>query len=274
MTSLPPACVPSTVGIGHPADPLHLGIKTSLHKLRHYSATELITAGVDIRTVAGRLGHGSGGVTTLRVYAAWVSESDQRAAGNLASRMPQRPTAALRPAPDLANVKPSSPYEEVAVSLRQQIIDGTLPAGLPIPPVKELARQHGVSVGTVQRAVELVKTWGMIEANRGRRNLVRRQSGPVAERDGASGEPVEPTSRSTSVPSNQEPLDLEIRKLGQLVSTVRAMADPGDHNALGRLLGAAVKRNGDSPTEIDSYEMVVRRADEHDVLMTFVATVS
>lgn len=29
-----------------------LGIKTSLHKLRHYSATELITAGVDIRTVA------------------------------------------------------------------------------------------------------------------------------------------------------------------------------------------------------------------------------
>ncbi len=31
-----------------------LGINTNLHKLRHYSATELISAGVDVRTVAGR----------------------------------------------------------------------------------------------------------------------------------------------------------------------------------------------------------------------------
>ncbi len=29
--------------------------------LCHYSATELLTAGVDLRTVAGRLGHGGGG---------------------------------------------------------------------------------------------------------------------------------------------------------------------------------------------------------------------
>ena len=31
-----------------------LGIETHLHSLRHYSATELLTAGVDLRTVAGR----------------------------------------------------------------------------------------------------------------------------------------------------------------------------------------------------------------------------
>ncbi|WP_433503707.1 tyrosine-type recombinase/integrase [Pseudonocardia halophobica] len=57
-----------------------LGIETTLHKLRHYSATELIAAGVDPRTVAGRLGHGGGGTTTLKTYTAWVSEADQRAA--------------------------------------------------------------------------------------------------------------------------------------------------------------------------------------------------
>jgi hypothetical protein len=49
-----------------------LGIDTHLHNLRHYSATELIAAGVDIRTVAGRFGHGGGGTTTLRVYTAFV----------------------------------------------------------------------------------------------------------------------------------------------------------------------------------------------------------
>lgn len=67
-----------------------LGIKTHLHALRHYSATELLTAGVDLRTVAGRLGHGGGGATTLRVYAAWVAAADRKAAEILGSRMPKR----------------------------------------------------------------------------------------------------------------------------------------------------------------------------------------
>lgn len=54
-----------------------IGLDSHLHALRHYSATELLTAGVDLRTVAGRLGHGGGGATTLRVYAAWKSEAAQ-----------------------------------------------------------------------------------------------------------------------------------------------------------------------------------------------------
>jgi hypothetical protein len=57
-----------------------LGIETMLKSLRHYIATELISAGIDVRTVAGRLGHGGGGATILRVCTAWTSEADQRAA--------------------------------------------------------------------------------------------------------------------------------------------------------------------------------------------------
>ena len=70
-----------------------LGIRTHIHALRHYSATELLTAGVDLRTVAGRLGHGGGGSTTLRVYAAWVASSDRKAAELLRTRLPGRPKA-------------------------------------------------------------------------------------------------------------------------------------------------------------------------------------
>jgi len=67
-----------------------LGINTHIHALRHFSATELLSAGVDLRTVAGRLGHGGGVATTLRVYAAWVAASARKAAEILGSRLPKR----------------------------------------------------------------------------------------------------------------------------------------------------------------------------------------
>ncbi len=62
-----------------------LGVDTVLEELRHYSATELLTAGVDLRTVAGRLGHGDG-TMTLRHYAAWVGSADEAAAGVIGGR--------------------------------------------------------------------------------------------------------------------------------------------------------------------------------------------
>lgn len=84
-------CNPDGVGHRYARMCKQIGIDSHMHALRHYSATELIRAGVDVRTVAGRLGHGGGGTTTLRVYAAWVAESDKRAAGLLADRLPRRP---------------------------------------------------------------------------------------------------------------------------------------------------------------------------------------
>ena len=67
-----------------------IGVDTTLKNLRHYSATELVSAGVDVRTVAHRLGHGGGGATTLRVYTACTAEADQRAARTVSGRMPGR----------------------------------------------------------------------------------------------------------------------------------------------------------------------------------------
>lgn len=85
-------CSPHSVSSRYRNLARRLEIDTHIHALRHYSGTELLTAGIDLRTVAGRLGHGGGGATTLRVYAAWVAATDRKAAEILGSRMPKRPT--------------------------------------------------------------------------------------------------------------------------------------------------------------------------------------
>ncbi|MFZ0668473.1 MAG: tyrosine-type recombinase/integrase [Acidimicrobiales bacterium] len=58
------------------------GIPLGLHKLRHYSATELIGAGVDVRTVADRLGHADPSLT-LRVYSHAIDARAHEAAAML-----------------------------------------------------------------------------------------------------------------------------------------------------------------------------------------------
>jgi integrase len=159
-----------------------LGIKTTLHKLRHYSATELLNGGMDVRAVAGRLGHGSGGAMTLRAYAAWLAEADQRAAPVLAGRMPAPPDG-LNLSEDrtmaqqyldspTADWKAPGPYAEIARDLRGAIACGVLREGDQLPTMKALAKRYGVAVSTAHHAVALLSDAGYVDVTRGRRAVV------------------------------------------------------------------------------------------------------
>jgi integrase len=158
------ALLPSTVTQKYRRLATRVGLRSSrLHSLRHYSATELLTAGVDLRTVAGRLGHGSGGATTLGFYAAWVAEADHRAADAIANLMPR---------PDPTRRQPRNPYEKIATELRDAIEAGALPPGALLPTCNELAKRHNVSVGTANRAIRVLKEAGLVVASRGSRATV------------------------------------------------------------------------------------------------------
>lgn len=155
-----------------------LGWKMNLHQLRHYSATELIAAGVDVRTVAGRLGHGGGGTTTLRVYSAWVAEADQKAAGKLTGRMPSAPIAIDHQGNPRSTLEPdtSNPYQKIAADIRGAISAGFLPPGSTLPTVTELASRYHVSTGTAHRAIAQLQSDGLVTASRGKRATVVEQS--------------------------------------------------------------------------------------------------
>jgi len=160
--------VPSSVSQRYRKLAVRLGLNTHLHQLRHYSATELIAAGVDVRTVAGRLGHSGGGTTTLRVYAAWKAEADQRAADSLGVRLPNE----SRPGAVAPQPRAPSPYELIAGELRRAIEAGELRPGDALPSLTELATGHQVSAGTAHRAMAVLKEEGLVCAEPGRRTVV------------------------------------------------------------------------------------------------------
>jgi integrase len=167
---------PDTVSQRYERMCARLGWDMHIHQLRHYAATELIAAGVDVRTVAGRLGHGGGGAVTLRYYTAWVSEADQRAAGSLAGRMPVAPLdldevgQARRAA--VVQTNAAAPYLRIAADLRGAIACQALNPGDPLPTLKDISARYSVSAGTAHRALEQLKSDGLVSASRGRRAVV------------------------------------------------------------------------------------------------------
>ena len=64
-----------------------LGVHFRFHDLRHFAATQLIGAGVDVATVAARLGHADPSLT-LRVYTHALPERDEHAANVLGALLP------------------------------------------------------------------------------------------------------------------------------------------------------------------------------------------
>jgi hypothetical protein len=66
------------------ADPADARMKVDVKGGWHYTASQLLAGGFDLRNTAARLGHSGGGATTLRPYADPVPEVDRRAAAYLA----------------------------------------------------------------------------------------------------------------------------------------------------------------------------------------------
>ena len=85
---------PDTITSGFARAARRVGAKVRFHDLRHMSASLLIGAGTDVRTVAGRLGHADAS-TTLRIYAHAFEARDRQAAEVLGALLPGEPTGQI-----------------------------------------------------------------------------------------------------------------------------------------------------------------------------------
>jgi integrase len=74
--------VPKRMGEAFAAFCAEHGFDVTFHGLRHSAAILMLSAGVDVRTVAGRLGHSNAAIT-LSVYSHYVRSADEAAAAKL-----------------------------------------------------------------------------------------------------------------------------------------------------------------------------------------------
>ena len=66
-----------------------------------------------------------------------------------------------------------SRYAALASAMRARIVAGEWPPGSAIPPEQTLATEHGVALGTMRRALELLAEEGLVERLHGRGTFVR-----------------------------------------------------------------------------------------------------
>lgn len=74
-------------------------------------------------------------------------------------------------------------YEQLASLIRGQIMSGEIPAGRRVPSMRELTQEHGISNRTVDSAMKILKTEGLIEMEPGKGLFVlpasqRHRAGP------------------------------------------------------------------------------------------------
>ena len=53
-------------------------------------------------------------------------------------------------------------YKQLASILREQIASGQLPAGRPVPSERALVQTYGVAVGTIKKAIQVLRGEGLV----------------------------------------------------------------------------------------------------------------
>jgi DNA-binding GntR family transcriptional regulator len=64
-------------------------------------------------------------------------------------------------------------YQQLAAILRAQIASGELRSGRPIPSERTLTQRYGIAVGTVKKAVDVLRAEGLVHTVTGRGIFVR-----------------------------------------------------------------------------------------------------
>ncbi|PSL08187.1 regulatory GntR family protein [Haloactinopolyspora alba] len=113
---------------------------------------------------------------------------------------------------------PRPRYVQVADDLRHSITTGALTAGEKLPAARELAEEYGVAPMTAQKAVDVLKSEGVLYGAVGRGTFVRAAA--------SSDDSAEPSADFTALMAEIEQLRAAVREqMGQLDQRLTKLED-------------------------------------------------
>ena len=92
-----------------------------------------------------------------------------------------------------------SPQETIYSSIRDRIESGELRPGMALPPHRELSRSFSVAITTVTRAINRLKTDGLLECCRGRGTRVAQPRPPEVKKDNRRVMLINPLSETINL---------------------------------------------------------------------------
>lgn len=120
------------------------------------------------------------------------------------------------------------PFQQIADDLRDLIIEGVMPPGTRLPSTRELMERYEVATGTVQRAIRVLRSQGLVETAATRGTFVRADLDPSA-----IGPPSDDGDNSEQYRALMDLIGGLSADIGALASRVneieRRLDEPEDH---------------------------------------------
>ena len=118
-------------------------------------------------------------------------------------------------------------YQQIAGMLRRDIASGQFVPGQPLTPERQLAKQLGVSVVTLRKALRLLTDEGMLRRRQGSGNYVSARADPEQKYGFFRIETLAggglPTAQNLSVSLQQRPVDLPAFGTGKHAWRIRRL---------------------------------------------------
>jgi len=170
----------------------------------------------------------------------------------------------------IAPIKKTRIAEEVADRIRVLMLDGTFPAGQPLPSERHLAERFGVSRGSIRDALRTLETIGLLETRHGQGTFPRELS---VERL------VAPLASVMAYRSDLQDELLDVRRMFEpAVARAAALrATDEDLADLQRILDTQrqkLKSGQSAITEDTAFHAILARATRNRVVMSIMATLN
>lgn len=124
---------------------------------------------------------------------------------------------------------PRAPYLKIADEIRDELRRGVFEQGDKLPSARDYAERFGVVTNTVQAAIKVLKSEGLVYSVTGRGTFLRAR--PSENDQAPAPEATGPTPEFVAIMQQLDAMNRELRGLSDRVSEIESLVKPDETQA-------------------------------------------